>query len=262
MQILKDFIRADGTCDWLMHLASLRKMLNIFAATGHRNYAKSVRLYLQLMGALPETHPWLYQQLSWGFHAVRRSNRYWAGLPTDLVIEQTMMQTAKARGVLTHGRGMAESVRVTWVKTLHRCATVHSGMLTLTNTDGGTSDIQHVELGQARSKHDFSYLCKMVQWFVGDDRLRSLASGVTASETDNVTCDEAERVGQQIMEQMDITFSDVVLRKRDQARTLADVSNKIVGTNQKLPLDSTICSVGYWLLQRGAATWLDTLRMK
>jgi len=46
VQTLRDFIRADWTSDWMLHLASLKKMLPLFAAAGHRNYAKSVCLYL------------------------------------------------------------------------------------------------------------------------------------------------------------------------------------------------------------------------
>jgi hypothetical protein len=116
IQILKDFIRADRTCDWPLHLASLRKMLNLFAATGHRHYAKSVRLYLQEMADLPQTRPWLHEQLSKGLFALRRTDLFWAGLSTDLVIEQMMMRSAKSRGGLTRGRGMTESVRTMWVK--------------------------------------------------------------------------------------------------------------------------------------------------
>jgi len=125
-QILKDFIRADRTCDWLLHLSSLKKMLNIFAATGHRNYVKLARLYLQMMSELHESHPWLYKQLAGGFHAPNGLLLGW--LPADLIIEQRMMRTAKSRDGLTHGHGMSESVRVMWVKSLHRCATVHAGL--------------------------------------------------------------------------------------------------------------------------------------
>ena len=46
-------------------------MLNLFAATGHINYAKSACLYLQEMRKLPETHPWLYAQFINGHHTVQ-----------------------------------------------------------------------------------------------------------------------------------------------------------------------------------------------
>ncbi len=73
----------------------------LFAATGHFkfNYAKkSARMYLQLMLELPAGHPWLYEQFTeHGYHTVRRSDRYWAGLWTDLTIEQLMMRSIKSR---------------------------------------------------------------------------------------------------------------------------------------------------------------------
>lgn len=96
-------------------------MLNLFAATGHINYAKSARLYLQLMRDLPTGHPWLYDCfIEQGFHTVRRSSRYWAGLWTDHIIEQVLMRSIRSRGGLTRGRGVTESVRLQWIYSMWR----------------------------------------------------------------------------------------------------------------------------------------------
>ena len=62
MNIAKDYIRGERTGDWLLHLSSVQKMLNLFAATGHLHYAKSGRLYLQQMQELPAKHPEIYQE--------------------------------------------------------------------------------------------------------------------------------------------------------------------------------------------------------
>ena len=40
-----------------LHLHSALQMMNLFAATGHHNYAKSTRVYLQMMVDLPKSHP-------------------------------------------------------------------------------------------------------------------------------------------------------------------------------------------------------------
>ena len=73
-------------------LYTLSELHEKMIATGHVHYAKSVCLYLQLMQELPNDHPWLYQCfIEQGFHTVRRGNRYWAGLWTDLTIEQVLM---------------------------------------------------------------------------------------------------------------------------------------------------------------------------
>ena len=45
----------------------------------------------------------LYQKLIDGFHVVRRSDRKWAGLSTDLVIEQVLMRSMKTSGGLRKG---------------------------------------------------------------------------------------------------------------------------------------------------------------
>ena len=64
--IVKTFTFAEKTSNWELHLEALSGMLNLFAATGHSNYAKSARLYLQKMRKVPETHPWLCAQ--WSSH--------------------------------------------------------------------------------------------------------------------------------------------------------------------------------------------------
>ena len=109
---MKQFIRAERTGNWQNHLMAVRQMLNLFSATTHFQYAKSARPYLQLMDVLPIDFPWLYNLFQQGYYAIRRSDRFWAGFWTDLVIEQYLMRTAKNRGGLTRGRGMTESVRL------------------------------------------------------------------------------------------------------------------------------------------------------
>ena len=95
---MKQFIRAERTGNWQNHLMVVRQMLNLFSATTHFQYAKSARLYLQLMDELPIDFPWLYNLFQQGYYTIRKSDRFWAGLWTDLVIEQSLMRTAKSRG--------------------------------------------------------------------------------------------------------------------------------------------------------------------
>ena len=56
VDVLKSFIRAERMGDWARHLSSVSHMLTLFAATGHSNYAKSARLYLQCMMKLSAVH--------------------------------------------------------------------------------------------------------------------------------------------------------------------------------------------------------------
>jgi len=113
VDVLKLFIRAERTGHWSLHLHALSKMINLFAATGRIHYAKCARMHLQNMLQLETDYPWVYKNFTeHGFHTVRRSDRYWSGLWTDLIIEQVLMRALKSRGGLTRGRGVTESVRL------------------------------------------------------------------------------------------------------------------------------------------------------
>ena len=65
------------------------------------------------MSNLEENHPDFYRKFLDGFH-VCRSNQCWAGLSSDLVIEQTLMRYLKSTCGLTRGSGMTEDMRNLW----------------------------------------------------------------------------------------------------------------------------------------------------
>ena len=55
--IVKEFLVVKRTYNRYLHLQVLMKMINLFAASGHRNYAECSRLYLHEMLSLPYTNP-------------------------------------------------------------------------------------------------------------------------------------------------------------------------------------------------------------
>ena len=59
-------------------------MLNLLAATGHNNYAKTSRIYLQSVEQMQKQHPLLFEQFLLGDHTVKRSEKKWAGNWADL----------------------------------------------------------------------------------------------------------------------------------------------------------------------------------
>ena len=66
---------------------AITALLNLFAATCHIHYAKSDQLYFQEMSKRLSTHPCLHQKFVEEYHTVRRTEREWAGLWTDIVTE-------------------------------------------------------------------------------------------------------------------------------------------------------------------------------
>lgn len=108
IEILRRFILAEYLGNWKLHLKTLSEMLPYLAASGHNLYLKSVNLYLQKMFKLEHEQPATFRYFEDGLHVLRRSDRLWAGLSTDLVIEQVLMRSMKTNGGLTRGRGMTE----------------------------------------------------------------------------------------------------------------------------------------------------------
>ena len=96
INIVKQFIRAGRTRNWQNCLKVVRQILNLFLATAHFQYAKSARLYLQLMDEPPIDFPWLYNLFQEGYYTIRRSDQFWSGLLIDFAIEQYLMRTVKS----------------------------------------------------------------------------------------------------------------------------------------------------------------------
>ena len=92
------------------------------------------------MNSLESEHPDVYRKFEAGFHVVRRSNPMWAGLSTDLVIEQVLMRSIKTSGGLTRGRGMTERQRLTWLLSMPACAEMTRVMLDFTGVSYSTGE--------------------------------------------------------------------------------------------------------------------------
>ena len=88
VEIICTFLKAERTRNFDLHLQSLREALPYFAASGLHFYARSTHSYLQTMQNLELTNKKVYERFQNGYHVVRRSQRYWGGLSTDLIIEQ------------------------------------------------------------------------------------------------------------------------------------------------------------------------------
>ena len=99
--IVLEFIRAERTNNWSLHILATKSMLKQFAATGHNNYARTCRLYLQSMLNLEKDHPDVHQQFILGNHTVRHTSSSWSGLWTDLSIEKILMKLLKGRSGVT-----------------------------------------------------------------------------------------------------------------------------------------------------------------
>ena len=153
VEVFLRFPKGEITSDWALHLQSAREMMPYFAASGHYLYAKSTYLYLQTMTQLHHTHPQVQKRFEEGFHAVRKSNRYWAGLSSDLIIEEFLMRSVKTLGGLTRGRGMNELQRSIWLLSTPVTAEINRAMQEFSGVKYESSD-QHKDVSPTRIERD------------------------------------------------------------------------------------------------------------
>lgn len=224
LQTAQALIKADRTGCWQMHLRAILDCLSVFAAAGHYNYLKSAYFYLQEMCQLETKHPDVHEKFSRGFHVIRHSNQYWAGLSSDLVIEQTLMRSLKSSGGLTHGRGFSEEMRALWTMSTPITCENNNVLQEFNNLTYMTSE-QHQESSEARMKRDHSEKIKeklcICTPFSPDPSLRNIVNGVVANEEVNVH--EFETVGNEIIEKIiGKSVFGITFKRKDRAKTLAD----------------------------------------
>lgn len=212
---------AERIGDWEGHLSAVKNMLPYFAAAGHTHYLKSCYLYLIDMMNLSTDHPDISEAFSQGLHVVRRTDRYWAGLSTDLIIEQVLMRALKTSGGLTRGRGMTDNQRSLWVLSMPACSEMNAAVQELTGVYYATSD-QHKDVGTTRNSKDstdtrtiIKFLSERNPFDEAVQDLRNIETGVFAEL--NVNIDKAKDVGSSVLKDMKDKNVDVyTFRRADQ----------------------------------------------
>ena len=228
VDILRKSIKAERTGDFDLHLQCVQEMLPFLAASGHNNYTKSAWMYLQQMIHLEERHPEVYKLFKNGHHVVRRTERPFAGISTDLAIEQVLMRSIKSNGGLTRGTGFGEHERLVWLMCMPACAEIHQAMQDITGVNYLSSEqhVQHSDQSPARQKRDSKDIKVILKYLVNrnpfsnvDEKLRSISSGRLAA--DEVNVDDAESVGERILHNMvGKSLLQITFRKTDQAVTM------------------------------------------
>ena len=150
---------------------------------------------------------------------------HWAGLSTDLVIEQELMRSIKTNGGLTRGTGMSENQRDIWVLSRPLCGQVANSMQNLTGVHQKTSE-QNKDLSNARQEKDWNDMKKIKNYindrnpFEMDENLVSISTGI--HENSSVNVDEAKSKGLDIIKDMDGKSTQIyTFRRKHQVVTMA-----------------------------------------
>lgn len=236
VEVMKLFVRAERSGDWLLHLHSVQEMLPYFSAANHLHYFKSTLLYLQHIDNIESRmSPFEWEKFTKkGFFTIRLTDKFWSGLWTDLTIEQKLMRAVKTSGGLTgHGRGLGPGTIARFLKTAPVLSPYVEALEDFCGVRAESTE-QHKELRDSRMKRDRLDLEKYLAWLSihspFDDRpedvLVSLATGLIGDST--VNCDLAlERGADNMQSAAGVIYGNLHVRRSARVTTLASMSQTI-----------------------------------
>lgn len=246
VELVHLYVRAERVGDWDLHLFCVKSMLPYFHASGHLNYAKTGHIYLQRMLSLSESLPKeeLDQFVGKSYFTIKRTDKFWSGTWSDMIIEQFLMRSMKSTGGLTHGRGLSSPTLSKWIKAMPATVKVVDAVEKMAGVYSATIS-QHVELRESRKSRDKNDALKLQEWLTlhnpfetDSPSLVCVTNGLIASST--VNCDSAKDVGTSAMKAMvGKKFSDIHLKRKDVVTTLSKASNGIRVREHLVEVNST-----------------------
>lgn len=196
----------------------------------------------QLQGSIP---PRDYRHfVGTGFFTIRRSEKYWSGIWSDMTIEQTLMRGMKTKGGLTGGRGYTDSVLTKWTKGLPVMQRVSQSVEEFVDVISSTSE-QHVDSRPSRQERDNADVAKLEKWFSNHppfpvlDAIVSLGTGIVGGP--EINCFDAEKVG---LDGIDAivgqNFDNISFSRKKRVLPLSAVSSSIKIADDVIPIDPTL----------------------
>ncbi|KAL7286444.1 hypothetical protein TKK_0019392 [Trichogramma kaykai] len=205
--VMLQYIEAERLGDWALHLRSVKAMLPIFHAAGHFAYAKSAQIYLQDMAALEyemkDCEDEFKKFTKEGYFTIRRSDKAWSEVWSDMVIEQTLNRFFGTD--LRHGRGVTDGVVARYLFAMPAALDVMSCIEEYCQFESHLSE-QHVDLSNSRIQRDRKDIEQLIFWlnnrkpFSENSSLISLSTGVIA--VSSINCHLAFEVGERAMSKM------------------------------------------------------------
>lgn len=246
ISITKKFIQAERMGDWNLHLKCIQIMIPIFYACGHFHYVKCAQLYLQDMINLesrltPEEFKLFTEE---GYFTIRRSDKFWAGVWSDMTVEQTLMRAMKMSGGLTHGRGTTDSVLTKWTLGMPVGCDISNQLENFTGMTS-TAPEQHSDFRKANVKRDDKATEDFVRWFIShppfpnQEKLFSIASGIVGNET--INSHKAYEIGLEgIKKMVGSNFESLKFKRSDRVLSLANVNSNMRVHGTTVPVNTNL----------------------
>jgi hypothetical protein len=127
VQLLLEFIKAERTGGWLIHLSATAAMTPHYFSMDHPNYSRWLPVYLADMNQLVKTHRDVHHEFMSGNHAISRSTQPFAQVWTDMALEQSNNLDSKISGGII-GISQRPGALERWFLTCHERAAITTAM--------------------------------------------------------------------------------------------------------------------------------------
>lgn len=254
--VLLQFIKAERTGNWKLHLSTTAAMVPHFFSMDRVNYARWLPVYLSDMNMLELNHPQVYQEFIAGNHSISRSKQPFAQVWPDMALEQSINLDSKSKGGIV-GMSTKEDAVERWFLTSHERAAMTQALKEMCGTENCERIGTHKEAGATRVTRDEKDVQKLVATFnsgllsdpfhIPDDipdeevplSLSNLATGVVLPDNDANRLLGAAESGRQSMESFissriqsnEINFWDPIHKLK--IKSFSSVAKKITLKNQK-----------------------------
>ena len=149
---LLQFLKADRTGNWKLHLSSTAAVLPQFFAMDRQNYARYLPVYLADMQKLELTHPDVYKEFAERNHSISRAGQPFSQVSTDMALEQSINADSKSSGGVI-GISQSPLALERWFLTIHERASITSASKAMFGLqDGGQAS--HKEAAPRRVRRD------------------------------------------------------------------------------------------------------------
>ena len=119
MHVYHDFTRSIRMGDLEVFISCLPKLINIFFALNHPNYARWLVKYYDFVLQLNETHPEVYNEFKQGSFAIRRSEKPFSSTAIDLTLEQIINAEVASQRLGMFQQGSVGQNRIIYVIALY-----------------------------------------------------------------------------------------------------------------------------------------------
>ena len=101
IHLYHELIRSIRTGDLELYIYCLPKIVAVFFAFNHQNYARWLTIYHDNLLKIQETHPQVYKEFKSGCFALKCTSKSFSRIPIDLTLEQTVNADAacQQRGI-------------------------------------------------------------------------------------------------------------------------------------------------------------------